>query len=301
MFHWIKGRSGLIISVAGICIAVFAVLWVTVIFPSFNKVPTDYQRTYYFDAEFEALDMETMDYEIIPLRLERAQEAVKTNGDTMYIHEVITAVRTDTGEDLSAKYGAINNKVIDRSTTLYITELDEIGRWGYFCPPRPLEVGQSFDMWQPGAMQPLPMNFVREENFRGMDVLVFNSVETNVPINRGGFDLFYSIDATSWIEPTTGAVVNQNFYSLVTADEAGEWPVTAMQIDYTEYTINDLMALAEHGSWMIYVMQTFLPWMLFSAAAIMVLLGLLLSTRRQRRMRTWKVGVGPEVSPYPSI
>jgi len=134
--------SGFAVSLTGIIIAILGVLWITVIFPWLDKVPGDYERSYYFEGELQVIDIDTGRFEPEPIIVTRAQKAVGSKDGALLIREVLYVVNPETGGNLTELYGEIGGTMAINPRTLEMkTEVDEIGRWGYWGPPRPLDKG----------------------------------------------------------------------------------------------------------------------------------------------------------------
>jgi len=279
----------IIMPVAGAMLAVFGALWVGIIFPSIDKLPADYERTLYFDGTFSVMNPATMSMDSFPVEQTHAQEAIGTEGGALLIHEVRTVVNTATGEDISATYGDESTLAIDAHSLEFMPEVDERGRWGYWAPPRPLEKGDSFALWHPGAQQALTANYVSTDNFRGLSVLVFEINESDIPIGTeplSGMELYLSPQATLWIEPSSGTVVNQTSETVTSIDMMGTMlPVQIANIQYAEETIVDLMGTAESARTMLLWFKTLLPWITIGIAAVLLIISAAIVAVTRVRLR----------------
>jgi len=260
----LRGYRLIILAIVGALLAVFGALWMGVIFPWLDKVPTDYGRSYYFDGQFSVMNPATLSMDSFHIRQILAQEAVGTEDGALLIHEVRTVINTDTGEDISAVYGDESILAIDRRSMKFVTDVDELGRTGYWGPPRPLGKEDTFDLWNPGAKQPLTAEYVRSENFRGMSVFVFEIDEADIPIGTeptSGMELYLSPRITLWIEPSSGTVVNQTSETTTSIDFMGTMmPVQISNVDYAERTIEDLMDIGSGAHTMLLWFRTLIPW-----------------------------------------
>ncbi len=265
----------LMLPIVGALLALFGALWVGIIFPSLDKMPADYEQTYYFDGTFSVMNPATLSMDSFPIEQRLAQEAIGTEEGAFLIHEVRTVINADTGEDISAIYGDESILAIDAHTLEFVTEVDERGRWGQFGPPRPLGAGDSFALWHPGAQQALMANYVSKEDFRGLGVLVFEIDETNIPIGTepmSGMELYLSPKITLWIEPSSGAVVNQTSETTTSIDMMGaKIPVQIANVDYAEETIADLMDTAASARTMFLWFRTLLPWITIGLGTLLVI------------------------------
>lgn len=282
-----KGYGTLVLAVAGVALVVFGVLWMTVIFPALNKVPADYEQSYYFEGEFSQMNPVTMGFDVFPIEQTLAQEAVGSEGGALLIHEVRSVVNAATGEDVSAIYGDESTLAIDPATLEFMPEVDERGRTGYWGPPKMLGEGDSFKLWNPGARQPLAANYVRSESFQGLDVVVFEINQVGIPIGtdpQSGMSLFMSPIITLWIEPTSGTVVNQTSTTTTSINMMGAMmPVQISKVDYSEATTGSLMDTARSAKWLLLWFQTLVPWIAIGFGALVTVSAVTLVVARQVR------------------
>jgi len=280
-----KGKGGIILTVVGLVLVILGALWMAVIFPIFDKVPTGYGRTYYFEGNFQALNPATFSLDSFPIKQTLVQEAVGTQDGNLLIHEKRTVVRTDTGEDISARYGDESTLCVDRHTLKYMPECDERQRWGCWGPPRGLGEGDSYDLWNPGAKKPLTAKYVKADEFRGMEVALFTIDEKDIPIGMApqiNAPMYMSTTINFVYDPKTGAVIDNNSHTVTTLDMGGN-RVTAQISDvrYAEQTIVDLMDVAKSAGRMLFWLETTVPWILIGVGAVLVIVGVLLIAKKR--------------------
>ncbi|TET16333.1 MAG: DUF3068 domain-containing protein [Dehalococcoidia bacterium] len=276
-----KPKKRFIVSIVGLLLVILGVLWITVIFPTIDKVPLDYERTYYFVGNFTLVDPATQQVVFIPIRQTLAQEAIGTEDGALLIHEKRTVFDTSTEpeRDISERYGDESTIAIDRRAMKFVTKVDEGNRTGYWGPPRPIGKDDSYDLWNPGAGQPLPASFVREENFRGMNVLVFDVKGDDIKIGtepQSGMDLYLTTTITQWVAPSSGTVVYNESVTTTSLDMMGmKVPIQVSELRYAEETIEDLMDIAKYAHTMLLWLRTIVPWILIGLGAVMVLVDVL--------------------------
>lgn len=287
----LKGYRKVILSLAGAVLVVFGALWITVIFPSLDKVPADYERTLSFDATFMVANPQTQALDTIPISQTLAQKAVGTEGHVLFIEEVRTVVDSATGQDLSALYGDQTVMAIDSHSLEFATDMDERGRTGYWGPPKLLGEGDTFDLWNPGAGRALTATYVRDDTFRDLGVVVFEISEADIPIGiepQSGMDLYYATDITLWIEPSSGTVVNQQASTITSIDVMGtKMPIHISNVRYAESTIIDLMNTARSASWLLLWFRTLVPWIAIGfGAALVISPAIIVAVRRASKRST---------------
>lgn len=300
----LRGYRIIILAIVGALLAVFGALWVAVIFPALDKMPSSYAQDYQFDGTFSVMNEATMSMDIFPIEQTLSQEAVGTEDGALLIHEVRSVKNAVTGADISAIYGDESILAINPSTLEFMPQVDERGRWGYFGPPRPLAAGDAFELWHPGAGQALLAENVGEENFRGMDVLVFEINEEYLPIGTepmSGMELYLSPRITLWVEPSSGTVVNQTSETVTSLDMMGmKIPVQIANVNYAESTIVNLMGTAESASLMLLWFRTLVPWIAIGFGAFLVLTSAaIVAVRNLRKARASKPTHHPRPTSLP--
>lgn len=270
----LRGYRLIILAVVGAVLVIFGALWMSVIFPALDKVPTDYDNTYYFEGTFSVMNPATMGMDSFPVEQTLQQEAVGTQDGALLIHEIRTVVNSETGADISAVYGAEGTLAIDRSTLQFQQEIDEAGRWGQWGPPRPLAAGDSYDLWHPGVRQPLTATYQRSEDFRGLGVFVFEINEADINIGtepQSGFPLLLSTTITQWVEPSSGTVVYNDSITTTSVDFMGQKvPVQISELRYAEETTAGLMDTARSAKWMLLWFRTLVPWIAIGFGCFLV-------------------------------
>jgi hypothetical protein len=302
----LRGYRIIILAIVGALLAIFGALWVAVIFPALDKMPGDYTQDYQFEGTFSVMNPATQSMNVFPIEQTLSQEAVGTKDGALLLHEVRTVKNAITGEDISAVYGEESILAINPRTLEFMPQVDEMGRWGYLGPPRPLAAGDTFDLWHSGAGQALTARNVGEENFRGMDVLVFEINESYLPIgteHTSGMELelYLSPQVKLWVEPSSGTVVNQTSETVTSIDMMGmKMPVQIANVNYAESTIVALMGTAESASWMLLWFRTLVPWIAIGFGAFLVLTSAgIVAVRNLRKARASKPTQHPRPTSLP--
>ncbi|UCC61107.1 MAG: DUF3068 domain-containing protein [Dehalococcoidia bacterium] len=288
----LRGYRLIILAVVGAVLVIFGALWMSVIFPALDKVPTDYGNTYYFEGTFSVINPATMGMDSFPVEQTLTQEAVGTQEGALLIHEVRTVANSATGEDISSVYGDEGILAVNRSSLEFQQEIDEAGRRGQWGPPRPLAEGDSYDLWHPGAGKPLTANYMRSEDFRGLGVLVFKIDEVDIDIGtepQSGVPLLLSTTIKQWVEPSSGTVVYNESITTTSVDFMGQkMPVQISELKYTEGTIAGMMDTARSAKWMLLWFRTLVPWIAIGFGCFLV--GASAATVAIRSVRKAKAG-----------
>ena len=274
------GWRGIILSVIGAVLLIVGILWITVIFPALAQIPTNYERSYYFDGNFAVLDPATQSMISFPTEQTLAQKAIGMQDGALLIHEKRTIINAATQTDLSSVYGDENTMAIERKTLKFVPAIDERGRTGYWAPPRGLGPGDSFDIWNPSVNKPLTATYVKSEEFRGLKVVVFQMSASDVSLGtnpQSQLPMFLSTTVNLFIEPKTGTVVDQNAATTTSMDMGGnKVPVLIANVGWTEATIAELVDVAKNGLGMLFWFETILPWLLVGIGAVLLILGVIL-------------------------
>jgi hypothetical protein len=285
-----KRRRGFIVSIVGILIAVLGVLWVIVIFPWLEKVPSDFYEALHFDAQVWDAQVGN-----ISMDIHRDWTANGTRDGALLVAETITFTNTETGEDMSDRYSKPTVLAIDRKTRRFVPEVDKLERWGQWSPPPRLGKGDSFDQWIPAANMPLEAKYVREEDFRGLKVVVFRIEAEDIslgPHPEVGYDSYLTeFVLTMWIEPESGAVVDEETYLVRSMDIpilGGISEVYRNDLRFSESAIDQMMDTARHARWMLFWTRTIIPWVCLGVGALLVILDLTILERRRRNPRPQK-------------
>jgi hypothetical protein len=278
-------KAALFISVVGLVLVIVGILWATVIFPSLDKMPADYSKTYYFDGSFTVLNPQTQKQETFPVKQELYREAVETFDGYIKIHEVRTVTHALSGTVLP-EYGEDTVITIDRRTLEFIPALDEQGRTGYSGPPRPCTKDTTFDLWNSGARRPLTARYSFSDEVQGLGVLVFEISESNLSLGKHpqtGADLYYSTVIRLWIEPLTGTVVKQTSSTTTSMSMMGtKIPVNVSKIGYSEATIDEMVSLGKSARTQMMWFKDILPWLLIGIGVVLVLVAVAMISKRQQ-------------------
>ncbi len=276
-------RKGFVVSIVGLILVILGVLWLAVIFPALDKLPTDYERTLYFDGNFTVLNPATQSMDFFLIEQIIDQKGNGTEDGALLIHEKRTIFRTDTTPptDISFIYGDESTLAVNRHTLKFVPDIDERHREGYWGPPRGLGKGDTFDLYHDGANRALTARYVRDDTFRGMKVAIFQIQEGN--ISRGD-NTYLDVSLTLTIHSKSGTVVNQDSTTITSIDMGGPGGPVQVQISnvwYAERTIVDLMDTARDAGKMLMWFEDVIPWVLIGLGAFMVVIDTVFLGRRK--------------------
>jgi hypothetical protein len=119
------------------------------------------------------------------------------------------------------------------------------------------------------------------EEIDGLETYRFNYVVDNVPAEvSAGIDGTYSMDKTMWIEPTTGAIIDQTQAEVRQVDGT---PVLDIELSFTDEQVATNVSTAKENKGSIDLITGTVPLVGFIAGPILIVLGLVLLARQRRR------------------
>ena len=280
------GRRGIVVCVVGIVLVILGVIWSMVIFPALSKVPTDLDKTLYFDGNFTVPNQATGSMVTFPIEQILQQNGNGTQDGALFVHEKYTVKNAATGDDLSAYYGIEQTLAVDRKTLEIVTNVDEQHRSGYWGPPKGLGKGDTFDLWNPGAHRALKATYVKDDTFRGLKVVIFQIDAKDISLGNDPqrqLPMLMDTVINLTIEPKTGVVADEDALTTTSLSMGGQKvPVMITYVRYAERTIVDLVDTANDARGKLLWFETVIPWVLGGVGAILVLIGLMLMTRKQK-------------------
>ena len=264
-----KGWS-LGLTIIGLVLVVFSVVWLLAIFPGMVKLPDDHHRVINFDGTYMVLNPDTQALDEIPVCVEREQLATDVQDNVLVITETVCCTHALAGMELE-QFGAYGEMNVDRSTRAFVSDqADGLPRSGQFCFPSDLEE-ESYSMWILSAGRPLQAAFTGEEDFHGLNVYTFAISEQDLDIGTQegtGIPQVLDVDISLKVEPVTGTTVytaSNTTYSLVIGPET-KMPYYISSIVFSDDTIAELSDDAE-------INRSLLLWLFFYGFWIFIAVG----------------------------
>ena len=236
---------------AGLILLVLAVVWSTAIFPSMTKMPADYEQEYKFEGSVQVFVPELGTLVPIQTKMDRMLKANSvTDDDVLLLGQDITFFEATSGAPLSAINPALaaldSSEVygIDRTDRTNVSGEGDISRSGQFTFPADVQQ-ETYQYWSSSTRSTLPASFVKEEEFNGLTVYVFE-IDTT--------DNTYTADATTGlpqtmdvyalikVEPVSGVPVYATTTTTINLQHplAGSMPVLINTSSYTQATVDIL-------------------------------------------------------------
>jgi hypothetical protein len=274
---------GLGLTIVGVVLVVFAIVWLFAIFPGMVKLPVDYSKDINFEGTYMVLNPDTYTMDELPVCVQRLQLATGVEDNVLIISETVTCTHALAGMELP-QFGQAGSLSVDRSTREYVADQDDgMPRSGQFCFPSDLQQ-QSYQMWVSSAWRPLEAEFIGEEEFEGINVFVFQISEEGLSLGtQEGTGLPQVMDTTIdlRVEPVSGTTVytaSSSIYSVVLPDET-ESPYYISNIVFNQDTIDELVDDATSARSLILWLSFYGFWIVIGVGAALVITGVVIATR----------------------
>jgi hypothetical protein len=315
----IKKRTGILLVIAAAILITFGAVWVMIIFPGMEKLPTDLNEELQYQATVTSLDPETYQVATYDAIATRTCQAVDHSGDTIYIAEDVSFIDSNTGQQIPWLQQS-ELMAVDRVSRTHVPGSGDMNREGAWMFPLYVEAGHDYPVWVgPTALY---AHYIGEEDFQGLNVLVYeiSSPDEGIIIPAGTSTPQMQLHdwITVKVEPNSGTAVYYESISTRTAeipiiDEAtGGITYTDMTVYensmvYTDGTIQQQISDARHYKLQLSWGNNYLPWLVFGLGAVIGLLGAILMvrgkikgilTKRNLSVSSWKVQpANPKLNP----
>jgi hypothetical protein len=281
-----------------VALLIFGVVWVTIIFPGLKKVPDDLDKTVRYDGVMTMIDPETyqpLSYDVI---VTRRCKAVRCRGDVIYIREDISFVDKETGQEI-VPLRESDLLAVDRMSRANVPHQGDQSREGLWQFPLNVKAGQDYPVQVSGSPTALEARYVGQEDFMGLNVLVYEVATPesgiDIPGRWGNPEMWLNRWIRIKVEPLSGTTVSfedatEKIARIPVFDEL--FPQTR-PIKFTNMTVyehhlvftNETVKQAVHDGkfyrWALPWGNTYLPWLVFGLGTIMGLWGSILLVRRK--------------------
>ena len=262
------------ITAFGLILIIGTLIWITLIEPGFEKLPTDLNESLKSTGTIELTASKVK----IPISIQETQRAISTKGDVLIVED-----RTDSTPDILTSTITLG---VDRSSRKLVSgygDRERSGLWTF-----PIRTKQhTYSLWSDTAGRPTDAHFVGKEKLDGLEVYVFKTEEPNLPldmsvINIGslfgpGIKAPFTQDMVidDKIEPNTGIEVSfRNEKNISGTNLAGEKTLVATLIyQYTDDTIADKINDAKHHKTQLLWATQYGVWIGIGSGIVLLLLG----------------------------
>ncbi len=307
-----SGRSkiGLVLCILGVLLAIFGVIWMTVVWPNLSKLPADLNQQVNIKGTVKLYDAAAGGPVAFDVIGARKYAAVAASDDMVWLQEDIwfNIAGTDPPQEISA-VRAQYLMALDRVTKQHVAGRGDGVAGGYFAHPFDVEKDKAYPWWNEGNPVLLDNVYVGEKDFQGLHVYVVEMAtpEGGVP-TPGSFDtpaMVIEQKVTMYVEPVTGSGVymegltkRSGMIPVPDPDFPTTGPMTYQEVTFyedsltfTQETIDDLVDIAAKAKTQIKLARDLLPWVSIGIGALLIVVGLLLVLRFGRPAAA---GSGPQ-------
>lgn len=278
----LKGWS-LGLTIFGLVLVVFSLVWLLAIFPAMAKLPADYNKVINFEGTYMVMNPDTQTLDEIPVCVEREQLATAVQDNVLIINETVCCTHALAGMELP-QFGQVGSLSVDRSTREYVPNQDDgMPRAGQFCFPSDVKQ-ESYNMWISNAGRPLEAEFIGEEDFHDLQVCAFVISEQDLDIGTQegtGLPQVLDIAISLKVEPVSGTTVyteSNSTYSVVPAPDM-KVPYYISSISFTDDTIADLIDTATSARSMILWASFYGFWIAIGVGVALIVVGVVMAIR----------------------
>jgi hypothetical protein len=274
-----KGWS-LGLTITGLVVVIFALVFLLVIFPAMAKLPADYEQEYTFDGSIKQLDAATMSLDEIPTDVVRLLTATGTEDDVLLLQQDINVYHAQAGILLSSTSDVYG---LDRTTRENVAGYGNMDRSGQFTFPAGVEQ-ETYSFWSSSTMSTLPANFVSEETYHGITVYNFKIDSSDLPAGTmEGTGAPQTMDVLTEIkvEPVSGVPVYTSTTTTVKAQlmSGDPTPIYVNSMTYTSETIDEMVDLAKSSRSMILWASFYGFWIAIGVGAALIVVGVVMAVR----------------------
>jgi len=275
----LKGWS-LGLTIIGLVLVIFSLVWLLAIFPAMSKMPTDYEQEYTFEGFIKQLNAATMSLDEIPTDVDRILTATGTEDDVLLLKQDINTYEAQT-ENLIRSTSEVYG--LDRTTRENVPGYGDMDRSGNFTLPAGVEK-ETYSFWSSSTMTALPANFVSEETYHGITVYNFKIDISDLPAGTmEGTGAPQTMDVLTEIkaEPVSGIPVYTSTTTTLKAQLMSGDPTTIYvnSMAFTSETIDEMVDLAESSRSMILWASVYGFWIAIAVGVVLIVVGVVMAIR----------------------
>jgi hypothetical protein len=276
-----KGWS-LGLTIIGLVVVIFALVFLLAIFPAMAKMPADYEQEYAFEGSIKQLNSETMSLDEIPTEVARILTATGVEDDVLLLQQDINIYVAQSETLLSSTSDVYG---LDRTTRENVPGYGNMDRTGNFTLPAGVEQ-KTYSFWSSSTMTALPANFLGEEEYHGITVYNFEIDVSDLPAGTmEGTEAPRTMDVLTEIktEPVSGVPVYLSTTTTMKAQlSAGDpTPIYINSMAYTSETIDEMVDLAKSSRTMILWVSIYGFWIAIVVGAALLVTGVVMAFRRK--------------------
>jgi len=276
-----KGLS-LGLTITGLVLVIFALVFLLAIFPAMSKMPADYEQEYAFEGFIMQLNSETMSLDEIPTDVARILTATGVEDNVLLLQQDINTYHAQAGILLSSTTDVYG---IDRTTRENVPGYGNMDRTGSFTFPAGTEQ-TTYAFWSSSTMTALPANFISEETYHGLKVYNFKIDVCDLPagtMEGTGAPLTMDVLTEIKAEPVSGVPVYTSTTTTLKAQlmPGDPTPIYVNSMAYASETIDEMVDLAQSSRSLILWVSVYGFWIVIAVGAALVITGVVLAFRKK--------------------
>jgi len=276
----LKGCS-LGLTIAGLVLVIFALVWLLAIFPAMSKLPADHHKVVNFEGTYQVMNPQTQTLDEIPVKVQRVQLATDVQDNVLLINQTVVCTHALANQVLP-QFGLSEVLGVDRSTRAYVSGYGDMERSGQFCFPSDVKK-ESYFIWNPSAGCALVAEFMGEEDFHGLTVYEFEISDQDRDIGKQtgtGLDQVMDTDINMKVEPVSGTTVDTSSDSTRSVVIAGrEVPYYISSISFTDETVDELVDTAKGARSLILWATVYGFWTAIGVGVVLIAVGVVIAIR----------------------
>jgi hypothetical protein len=293
-----RRKIGVALCILGVLLAVFGIIWMTVIWPSLTKVPSDLEQQVDLQGTVSLYDDglgTNVSYDVIG---HRKYTALKASEDILYLDEDVwfDLAGTDPPQELEQLREEFFLG-IDRVTRRNLEGRGDGIGGGHYSFPFNVSKDKVYPFWNEKNPENLDCRYDGETNFEGLHVYIFKmSTPEEGLTTPASFDIpEMRIDQqiTLYVEPVSGVTVlsesiTKRSGTIPMPDELypATGPVTNKAVTFyednltfTQATIDDLVDQARNAKTQVTLAKDLLPWLSIGCGIVLIAVGLFLALK----------------------
>jgi hypothetical protein len=296
-----KRTIGVALCVLGVLLAVFGIIWITVIWPGLARIPADLNQETIQQGTVTLYDAQHDAYVTNDVTNSRHYVAVKASKDIVYLNETVTFTDTATGQEMPS-VRANYLLAVDRVTRKNVPGHGDGDRDGNYSFPFNVSKTETYPFWNEGNPENLDCKYVDETDYEGMHVYIFEmATPEGGLITPAGFlppdlqiyqpEMRIDQNIRLYVEPISGVTV----YFESTSKRSGRIPVPDElfpatgpltykdvtfyedSLKFADETVADLVSQAKSTKTQVTFAKNVLPWLSIGGGILLVGVGIFLS------------------------
>lgn len=292
-----KKKAGIALCVLGLVLAIFGIVWITVLWPSLARIPANLDQETLQQGTVTLYDAERDAYVTLDVINSRHYVAREANKDILYLDETITFTNTAVDQEIPS-LRANYSLAVDRVTRVNVDDLGDGVDGGHYSFPFNVDKDKVYPFWNEGNPANLDCAFVDQTDFEGLHVYIFemSTPDEGLVIPASSDTPQMRIDQTirQYVEPVSGVTV----YFESTTKRSGDIPVYPItdpvtyrtvtfyedDLKFTDETIADLVSQAKSAKSQIGFAKNVLPWLCIGGGIALIAVGVFLARSKVRAL-----------------